>query len=176
MRIEHMTLCVSKPTRHAAALIAAIAAGANLPSLRNADARTPASEAPAPSVATAPTVIAIGAAWGAVGTYAGLSRGEDGQPDGHLVLLDAVPAEELKWADAVKWAEGLGDGARLPTRFESALLYANLRDKFDTGCWYWTGTQYSADYAWLQNFNYGNQNDNDEKYAGRARAVRRFPA
>ncbi len=27
MRIEHMTLCVSKPTRHAAALIAAIAAG-----------------------------------------------------------------------------------------------------------------------------------------------------
>ena len=172
MRIEHMTLCVSKPTRHAAALIAAIAAGANLPSLRNADARTPASEAPAPSVATAPTVIAIGAAWGAVGTYAGLSRGEDGQPDGHLVLLDAVPEGELKWADAVEWAEGLGDGARLPTRLESALLYANLRDKFDTGCWYWTGTQYSADNAWLQFFGYGYQDGCDKKDAGRARAVR----
>ena len=115
-------------------------------------------------------------AWGAVGTYAGLSRGEDGQPDGHLVLLDAVPEEELKWADAVEWAEGLGDGARLPTRLESALLYANLRDKFDTGCWYWTGTQYSADNAWLQFFGYGYQDGCDKEDAGRARAVRRFPA
>lgn len=176
MRIEHMTLCVSKPTRHAATLIAAIAAGANLPSLRNADARTPASEAPAPSVDTAPTVIAIGAAWGAVGTYAGLSRGEDGQPDGHLVLLDAVPEEELKWADAVEWAEGLGDGARLPTRFESALLYANLRDKFDTDCWYWTGTQYSDSNAWDQTFSRGNQGYGNKSAGGRARAVRRFPA
>jgi hypothetical protein len=48
------------------------------------------------------------------------------------VLLNASPIGDMKWDDAVKWAEGLGDGARLPTRFESALLYANLQDKFDT--------------------------------------------
>ncbi len=170
-----MTLCVSKPTRHAAALIAAIAAGANLPSLARADARTSTAEAAGPSPFTPPTVIAIGSAWGNVGTYAGLSRGEDGEPDGHLVLLDAVPAKDLNWPDAKAWAEGLGDGARLPTRFESALLYANVREKLDTERWHWTGTQYSESGAWSQYFGLGSQGSGDKKYEARARAVRRFP-
>ena len=108
------------------------------------------------------------------GIYAGLSRGEDGKPDAHLVLLDALPEGELNWKDATAWAEGLGDGARLPTRFESALLYANLRDQIDTAGWYWTGTQYSASYAWMQYFLSGSQSLNTKDLGGRARAVRRL--
>ena len=117
----------------------------------------------------------IGQPWpGIAGIYAGTVRGFDGEPDGHLVLLDAVPEEDLSWADAVKWAEDLGDGARLPTRFESALLYANLRDKLDTERWHWTGTQYSSDNAWYQHFYYGYQDCSHKDVEARARAVRRF--
>jgi hypothetical protein len=120
---------------------------------------------------------AIGDPWPDVGgAYAGVARAEDGQPDGHLVLLDDVPDAELKWADAVKWAQDLGNGARLPTRFESALLYANLQKEFSAEGWYWTGTQYSAGYAWLQDFDYGGQNFDVKSYEARARAVRRFAA
>lgn len=108
------------------------------------------------------------------GIYAGISRGPDGEPDGHLVLLEARPDKDLNWADAVKWAESLGDGARLPTRFESALLYANLQDKLDTEKWHWTGTQYSDDNAVFQYFSYGNQSNCSKSYEGRARAVRRI--
>ena len=118
---------------------------------------------------------AIGHPWlGIAGIYAGAARGFAGEPDGHLVLLDAVPEEDLSWADAVKWADGLGDGARLPTRFESALLYANLRDKLDSEQWHWTGTQGSSFNAWYQYFDYGNQYDYDKDVEARARAVRRF--
>ena len=118
---------------------------------------------------------AIGQPWpGIAGIHAGIARGFDGEPDGHLVLLDAVPEEDLSWADAVKWAEGLGDGARLPTRFESALLYANLRDKLDTERWHWTGTQYSSRDAWDQNFSNGYQDSGHKGVEARARAVRRF--
>ena len=119
----------------------------------------------------------IGEPWPGVGSvYAGLSRGEDGEPDGHLVLLDDVPESTLDWASANKWAEGLGDGARLPTRFESALLYANVRDKIDTDGWYWTGAQFSESGAWVQHFFSGTQGNGGKSAKARARAVRRFPA
>ena len=119
--------------------------------------------------------IAIGQRWPyQSGIYAGIARGMDSEPDGHLILLPEIPEKDLCWADAVKWAEGLGDGARLPTRFESALLYANLQDKLDSDRWHWTGTQYSSYHAWFQHFNYGNQYDRYKDVEARARAVRRF--
>lgn len=91
----------------------------------------------APTAAVQSIAPKIGEAWPEYGgTYAGISRGEDGAADAHLVLLDACTEDGMTWAEAIKWAEGLGDGARLPTRFESALLYANLRDKLDTGNWH----------------------------------------
>lgn len=129
------------------------------------------------SVAASPVtnVPRIGEIWpDQGGIYAGVSRGEDSAPDAHIVFLDAIPDEELNWEDAVKWAEGLGNGARLPTRFESALLYANVRDKIETNSWYWTGTQYSDGYAFLQYFYDGYQDSNGKSYEGRARAVRRL--
>ena len=126
-------------------------------------------------VARAVKAPAIGARWpGHEGVYAGVSRGEDGQADAHLVLLDAKPDTDLKWAEGVQWGESLGDGARLPTRFESALLYANLRDQIDTSAWHWTGSQYSASHAFGQGFYYGGQHYYDKEYEGRCRAVRRF--
>jgi hypothetical protein len=106
------------------------------------------------------------------GIYAGVTRGDGKQPAGHLILLPDVSDKRLNWADAVKWAESLGDGARLPTRFESALLYANCREEIDTGGWYWTGTQCSADYAFIQYFDDGYQDSSGLQYEARVRAVR----
>jgi hypothetical protein len=108
------------------------------------------------------------------GVYAGLARGFDGEPDAHLVLLPDEPAGKLSWPAAVKWAKGLGNEARLPTRFESALLYTNLQDQFRTDDWYWTGTQSPDNYAFIHYFGYGTQDYNTKKYEGRCRAVRRF--
>ena len=124
---------------------------------------------------TTPTIPKIGEHWPEHGgIYAGLARGEDGQPDGHLVLVLDVPASRLDWEAAQQWAQSIE--ARLPTRSESALLYANVRDKIDAAGWYWTGTQHSADYAWYQYFYHGGQSFSDKKFQARARAVRRFPA
>jgi hypothetical protein len=129
---------------------------------------------PAPAIA-ATAAPAIRQPWpGIDGVYAGLSRGEDGEPDAHLVLLNAMPGRGLKWADAVEWAKSLGDGARLPTRLESALLYAHLQDKVDTERWHWTGTQYSSSDAWGQTFNNGYQLNYSKKAEGLCRAVRRL--
>lgn len=113
---------------------------------------------------------------GVDGIYAGLAVGLDGEADGHLVLLHTLPDGKLDWAAAKAWAEGLGDGARLPTRFESALVYANLQAHFPEGGWFWTGTQYSDYYAWVQDFNYGSQSLDDKSDEARCRAVRRFTA
>ena len=125
--------------------------------------------------ATTVTPPAIGQPWpGIDGVYAGISRGEGGEPDAHLVLLNAKPERALNWEDAKAWAAGLGDGTRLPTRFESALLYAHLQDQFDTSRWHWTGTQCSSRNAWGQDFDHGSQDDGGKKSEARARAVRRF--
>jgi len=51
------------------------------------------------------------------------------------------------------------DGHRdfyLPSKRESALLYANLPDQFEGG-WHWTSTQVSAYSAAVQSFSYGDQ-------------------
>lgn len=140
--------------------------------LRETEPDAPAEQNHAKFANCAPEIGEIWALHG--GIYAGISRGLDGQPDAHLVLLGARPDSDLNWADATKWAEGLGHGARLPTRFESALLYANLQDKLDTEKWHWTGTQYSDCTAFLQHFHGGSQYDNGKSAEGRARAVRRL--
>jgi len=130
--------------------------------------------------AATPALPKIGEPWpGQGGIYAGLARGVDGAPDAHLILA-TVEAAGLTWGAALEWAktvevDGHTDFAA-PTRFESALLYANLRDQFDMSAWYWTSTQSSDDYAWYQNFYYGFQYYDNKSYEGRVRAVRRFIA
>jgi hypothetical protein len=105
--------------------------------------------------------------------YAGIVI-EGGVPKHHLILLPHKPDTALTWQDAKDWAAEVG--GELPTRFESALLYANLRDEFDTSRWHWTATQYSDACAWYQDFTTGTQHYYDGKTNEfLARAVRRLP-
>jgi len=133
---------------------------------------------PRTSTLTAPAIGAIWAEQG--GIYAGLSRGEDGQPDAHIVLHVSEAPSRLKWQAGLDWAATVEVDGRIdfhvPTRFESALLYANLRELFDQSAWYWTSTQYSELSAFTQYFDYGSQDDIGKKYEARVRAVRRFTA
>lgn len=104
--------------------------------------------------------------------YAGIAF-VDGAPSHHLFLLDAKSDKKMNWDAADAWAKGVG--GELPTRFESALLYANLRDQFDTNNWHWTATQFSAGSAWVQGFGNGSQDTSDKSLEFLARAVRRLP-
>lgn len=107
--------------------------------------------------------------------YAGLSRDHTTGAWHHVVLLPATTDKHLTWQEAIDWAKSVG--GELPTRFESALLYANLRDQVDTDYWYWTGTQHEREpsWAWLQYFYYGSQNYTLKGDRSRACAVRRVP-
>jgi len=170
MKIKKLEVSIAHPRPEIVAMLAALAAGVPL-----APSKPDSTDAKTPAAVPVPPVLRIGEPWpGVDGVYAGVSRGRDGEPEGHLVLLNAKPDDELNWADAKAWAEGLGDGARLPTRFESALLYAHLQDEFEKD-WHWTGSQYSVRGAWGQNFGGGGQFNNAKSFEARARAVRRFP-
>jgi hypothetical protein len=107
--------------------------------------------------------------------YAGLSRDPDTGAWHHLVLLPDLPDKDLAWQEAIDWAKSVG--GELPTRWESALLYANARDHIDDSYWHWISTPFAGDerYAWSQLFGYGNQGYDHKDYAGLARAVRRVP-
>ena len=96
----------------------------------------------------------------------------DGKPGYWLILLPHV-SPDLKWQDAIDWARSVG--GELPTRFESALLYANVRDQIDTDYWYWTATPDAGydDCALVQDIDYGDQFAARKDEHFRARAVRR---
>ena len=113
---------------------------------------------------------AIGAAF-AGGIYAGISRGVDGAPDQHLVLLPGE-AVDVEWEAAGAFATSIGGD--LPTRAEQALLFANLKGQFEPR-WYWSGEQAGPSSAWGQGFGYGDQSYGYRSFEGRARAVRRLP-
>ena len=182
MRIQTVNINLnSAPSAISRAFIEALLSGPELSdpvsAVTNPDDQT-APEAPKPMAAksTASIPPRVGEVWpDQGGIYAGIARGFDGEPDGHLVLLPDEPTDKLNWAAANDWAQRLGNDARLPKRFESALLYANLRDKIDIDGWYWTGTQSSDNYAFVQHFYDGFQDVNYLKSSeGRARAVRRL--
>jgi hypothetical protein len=103
--------------------------------------------------------------------YAGIVLGPDGVPTHHLVLL-AGDAGDITWDNAMALAAA--SGGELPTRREQALLFANLKDKFEER-YYWSCEQRASDpsYAWSQNFYDGDQTSYRKTYEGRARAVRR---
>lgn len=135
--------------------------------------------APAVDVINVPP--AIGEYWpGQGGIYIGAAAADDDLPQGHLVLALATTDKSLTWKKAIAWAkeqaaDGHGD-FRLPTRFESALIYANGQKHVDTDRWHWTGTPYkdgSSD-AWVQGFDGGGQDWGGVGYKYCARAVRRF--
>jgi hypothetical protein len=168
MNLESLTINVSGPLNNQQATAIAALVGFFNPAKTSADVKTAAAGLQPPK---------IGEMWLAQGgIYAGISS-EGG--DHHLVLCTTEPPAILAWQAARDWAAGLAvEGFTdwgLPTRFESALLYANLRDRFDTAAWHWTDTQYSDDYAYDQYFGYGGQSDSDKSFKAKARAVRRLP-
>jgi hypothetical protein len=99
---------------------------------------------------------------------------------------------------AAKFCRGLKIGKYtdwyLPSRHEAALLAENLMPggdyvpeqtsakAFQEGgpeafarSWYWTSTEFSSGYAWIQSFGSGNQSNFDEDWSCRVRAVRKCP-
>ena len=105
--------------------------------------------------------------------YAGLVLGTDGLANHHLILLPGE-AQDVDWKAAKQAAKNFG--GELPTRQEQALLYANLKSEFKEA-WYWSGEEHTdSSFAWLQYFSFGYQNYARKSYAGRARAVRRYPS
>lgn len=128
----------------------------------------------------ASSVPLIGEYWvGQGGIYAGVARGRDGQPDYHLILATEVPNQDFTWQAAMGHAktieaDGHADFA-VPTRWESALLYANLQDKQATDHLFWTSTQHSMGTAWYQDFDDGSQNEDRKISEFRVYFVRRVP-
>jgi len=104
--------------------------------------------------------------------YAGIILGKEGEISYHLILLPGE-APSINWSDAKGWATGIG-GA-LPDRREQALLYANLKDQFQSAA-YWSSEVYASDsdYAWYQIFDDGYQVYDTTNLKLRARAVRRL--
>lgn len=138
----------------------------------------PEPEAAAPTSSTTPPK--IGEYWpGQGGIYAGVARGRDSDCDYHLILATAALKEDVEWQVALDRAKGISaDGHSdfsVPSRFESALLYANLQDQLDQSCWHWTSTQYSEGSAWIQHFNDGYQDYYSKSFERRSRFVRRLP-
>src|SRR3990167_4907962 len=104
--------------------------------------------------------------------WAGIILSKDGAPNHHLILLPGE-AGSVTWAQAKKWAKEAG--GELPTRREQSLLFANLKEHFQSA-WYWSGEQHAtnADWAWMRNFGYGSQDACRKVNPCRARAVRRI--
>ena len=129
-------------------------------------------------IETSHAVPQIGEYWqGQGGIYAGIARGHDSEHDYHLILCTEAPAIDMKWQVALDHAKTITvDGHTdfsVPSRFESALLYANLQDHFDTDYWYWTSTQFSEGDAWYQLFDDGYLCYDTKDYERRCRFVRR---
>jgi hypothetical protein len=111
---------------------------------------------------------------GRYGIYAGVARGVDDTKDDYIVeVLEAEPETRLTFEEANKWAASVGGS--LPTRRESALLFANVPELFEPYA-YWTSEQYAGleSCAWYQTFGYGFQSSTRKDNELRARAVRRL--
>lgn len=107
------------------------------------------------------------------GTYIGIASAEGDLPARHLVALDIEPPkEQMNWADAVKWAQSLGNGARLCTQLEGVHAYTTAKQAFKTSGYYWTGTQGSRYGAFVQVFEYGYSDWDDKDYEHRVLAFR----
>ena len=126
---------------------------------------------------TPPRICASWPAYG--GIYAGIGRGDEGQPDYHLIVLEQHDGD-LPWKEALDWAAEFdgreGSSAGLPKRKEQAVLFGNVPELFDKA-WYWSCEQYAGDdeSAWSQYFGYGSQSYSHKTTQLRARAVRRVP-
>lgn len=122
---------------------------------------------------------AIGATWpGQGGIYAGMVRGQNGNPDYHLIV-HANDLDASHWKTALQWAKDLyaddHSDFTLPNRPEQAILFGNVPELFRKE-YYWSETQHAEyyGYAWCQSFYDGYQFITRKSSQLRARAVRRL--
>lgn len=110
--------------------------------------------------------------------YAGIAPAEGDMPQAHLVLWLNTPETRQNYEESISLAKAVNPetDSHLPTRTESALLYAAVRDQIKKDSWYWTSTYYDEDKdsALVQNFYSGFQYYNDLSSGYRALAVSRF--
>jgi hypothetical protein len=95
----------------------------------------------------------------------------EGRP--HALIL--LPGEfQGNWKDACDWAEK--QGGVLPSRIDALVLLKHAKDEFKPE-WYWLDEQPAAgnDFAWMQSFTDGGQDDIRKVITCRVRAVRRVP-
>lgn len=88
-----------------------------------------------------------------------------------LAVDSAIEHPAAQWAHEL--AIGQFDDFYLPARRELSLMYANVPELFKKE-WYWSSTQYSEAYAWIQRFHNGYQDSHWKGSYHRARAVRRL--
>jgi len=120
----------------------------------------------------------IGQPWpGQGGIYAGTVRGQDGQPDYHLIVYPH-DLDDSDWNNALAWAKEITEDGHsdftLPHRHEQAILFGNVPELLQKA-YYWSGTQHASylDCAWYQSFDNGGQDYSLKDHQLRARAVRR---
>lgn len=111
--------------------------------------------------------------------YAGIAPAEGDMPQAHLVLWLNTPITRQDHEASMALAKAVNPetDSHLPSRTESALLYAAVRDQIKKDSWYWTLTFYDEDKdcAFVQGFGDGCQGSSfllDDEY--RALAVSRF--
>jgi len=111
-------------------------------------------------------------AWGSCGKEEpGAACQWDGLANTRALLANAD--EHPVVAPLVQGIGGLTD-LYIPSLREMHNLAANGCDAFDPDLWYWTSTQYSRYYAWLQTFRHGHTFTYDKSWSGgAARFVRR---
>ena len=90
----------------------------------------------------------------------------------HVILLPG----DFEGPHAAMMAKAAELGGDLPTRVESALLFAEAKAEFKPD-YYWTKEQHASDesYAWVQDFTGGSQYCLHKDNVYPARAVRRVP-
>lgn len=62
----------------------------------------------------------------------------------------------------------------IPSQADAHVAFANCAELFEKRDWYWTSTQYSRSYAFVQAFELGSSHWNGKDFEFRVRAVRRI--
>lgn len=93
--------------------------------------------------------------------------------NGYRWQLGPEADDELSWKEAFEYCESVG--GELPLREVLLMAYTNeeTRPLFQTDDWYWSSTEYSATYAWIQSFSNGNQGNYSKTNYNYVRAVRK---
>ena len=94
--------------------------------------------------------------------------------NGYRWLLGQEADEEMNWNDAKDWCKSVG--GELPPRdvLLQCCMNEDIKPLFKES-WYWSSTEFTATYAWVQDFLNSNQGTNGKTNGTCVRAVRKCP-